>query len=72
MIKHRHQFFGREGDCSRVFSVAWCGVESMVVVEGEDVNVGWDESIAWTLNSTTCEECKGAIGLGMLAGDYYD
>jgi hypothetical protein len=44
----------------------------MVVVEGEDVNVGWDESIAWTLNSTTCEECKGAIGLGMLAGDYYD
>ena len=72
MIKHRHKYFIREGDCSKVYSKAWCDVETVIVTEGHDKVPGWDDPISWTLNSTTCEECKGAIGLGMLNDTYYD
>lgn len=72
MTKHRHQFFAREGDCTKVYSKAWCGVETVVVTNGFDKVPLWDEPIAWTLKSTTCEDCLDAIGLGMLDETYYD
>lgn len=73
MIKHRHKYFLREGDCSQVYSKAWCDVETVIVSEGDDkVVLDWEEPIAWTLKSTTCEDCLDAIGLGMLDETYYD
>jgi len=74
VTKHRHHYFIREGDCSKVYSSAWCGVETVIVEAGEEevANPGWDEPIAWTLKSTTCEDCLDAIGLGMLDETYYD
>ena len=72
MIKHRHHYFIREGDCSKVYSKAWCDEETVIVTNGFDKVPLWDEPIAWTLESTTCEDCLDAIGLGMLDETYYD
>lgn len=75
MIKHRHKYFHRKKFDTEVVSVAWCGAEQIIVESDEEevvANPGWDNRIAWTLKSTTCEECKGAIGLGLLAGNYFD